>query len=764
MKRSSLTKFEWEKTWGRPGFALSVCALALINLFLLWYSSLPDESTAPLSAHKTFMTEIRDMTEQEKGSFLKSMKETLDGIDFVQNVLMARSISGQMGEALAGQMLEGSPGLFEKYRPLYESGSYLHFTDSFYQEKNLVDAWYDQWTKVNCYGAYLRSVQEKKEILGGIGIFSPREGENFSSRNILKSAQAYEKLSDAGVRWMPAKTLTSSMECLWTDILLLLAAFLFVGSMIFDEKKKHLFYVTRSTKRGILPSILGKLASLLLHCILVTLLLYGLNLAFYGLTAGLPDMNVPVQSVADYMESPFPITIGQFIFLSLFTKALALFAVSTVLTALCVQADSVMLPYGISGALCAAGWLLYLLFPAGTRFSALKYCNPAGIMRSELLYGAYLNFDLAGYPVSRTAAVWILILLLAGIGISTSLILFCKGQRLSLKPQTAAGRLRFRPHAGLFRYELYKIMITNRALAVLLAVLLPMGYDQLTEERRVSVREQYYQDFLLQLEGSLQPEKEAAILAENDRFLDAFHEIDKIDLLISQGRLTRSAGEEMKAKWYAVTAFYPSFQRIWAQYQRILEQGGHFIYDTGYLYLMGAYGEEASFPASLLLLSLCVSFAFGNSLAMEYRSGAWRLLGSAPRGKKRILLRKALLCTTAAAAICLILFLCRAAGIASVFPMGGMSFPVQDIPCCAGFPLRMSAGAFLLLMALSQALGLMLVSLGVLLLSGWRKDYVQTLFVSAVLFALPLTLKLLGFEPAGWFSVYPLYAWTALLF
>lgn len=760
----SLTKYEWEKTWGRPGFALSVFALVLINLFLLWYASLPDEYTAPLSAHRTFMAEIRSMTEPEKGDYLKSLKETLDGIDFVHNVLLARSISGEMGEALTSQMLETSPGRFEKYQPLYESGEYLHFTDSFYQEKALVDAWYDQWQKVDGYGAYLSSVQENKKILGGIGIFARQEKDSFSSRNILKSARAYEKLSDADIRWMPEKSLTSAMECLWTDLLLLLAAFLFVGSTVFEEKKKQLFYVTRSTRKGISQSVMAKLTALLFHCILTTLLLYGSNLAFFGLSAGFPDLSAPLQSVAGYMESPFSITIGQFLLLSLLTKALALFAVSAVLTALCIPADSVLLPYGTGGALCAASWLLYLFFPAGTRFSALKYCNPAGIMRTDTLYGAYLNFNLAGYPVSRTAVAWGLILLLSGAGVTLSFLLFKRGGALTLKPPGRGLRLGFRPHAGALRHELYKIMITNKGLWILLAFLLLMGYGQLTEKPRVSVKEQYYQELMFRLEGELEPEKEALVLAENSRFQKAFEEIDRVDQMVSEGWLAESAGDEFKSRWYAVTAFYPSFQRIWAQYQRILEQGGHFVYDTGYLYLMGAYAGDASFARNLLLLSLCVSFAFGNCMAMEYRNGAWRLLGAAPRGKNRIPLRKALLCGTAAAAMCLILFLCRMAGIASVLPMDGMGFPVQELSCCAGFPLRMPIAVFLLLAALSQAASLILVSWGVLLLSGWRRDYVQTLFFSAVLFALPLMLKLLGFAPAGWFSVYPLYAWTALLF
>ena len=43
--------------------------------------------------------------------------------------------------------------------------------------------------------------------------------------------------------------------------------------------------------------------------------------------------------------------------------------------------------------------------------------------------------------------------------------------------------------------------------------------------RRVPPKEQYYQDMMLCLEGSLTPEKEEIILTEKARFQEAFEQI-----------------------------------------------------------------------------------------------------------------------------------------------------------------------------------------------------------------------------------------------
>ena len=75
-----------------------------------------------------------------------------------------------------------------------------------------------------------------------------------------------------------SKALSVSMESIWTDLFLILSVFLFAGNLIFEEKEKKAFYITRSTKRGQFQSICAKLAALFVHCVAIAVLLYGCNL------------------------------------------------------------------------------------------------------------------------------------------------------------------------------------------------------------------------------------------------------------------------------------------------------------------------------------------------------------------------------------------------------------------------------------------------------------------------------------------------------
>ena len=113
-----------------------------------------------------------------------------------------------------------------------------------------------------------------------------------------------------------------ALESPITDLLLVLAVFLLIGSLISEEKEKGLFYITRATKNGIASCIAAKLAALLLHIMAVCLLLYGSNFIYAGVTTGLCDFTARLQSISAYLESSLSVTLSGYVVISLLTKVL----------------------------------------------------------------------------------------------------------------------------------------------------------------------------------------------------------------------------------------------------------------------------------------------------------------------------------------------------------------------------------------------------------------------------------------------------------
>lgn len=233
--------YELGKIWRKRSFLLSVGVLFLFHLFFMWYTSRPKEGTPPLVAYRAVWSEIAKMDEAEKGKYMEEIKKTIDGVCFVQNILSMQSFQNEFGGDLAKQELQSNPGVFEQYYDMYQSGGYLKFTASLYEEQAFINELYEEWQRVSGYGDYLREIQENKELLSEISIFGGQSSNSFSARNLEKSAGDYANLSDANIRFMPSKCITSAMEQIWTDLFLFLSVMLFVGGMITEEKEKNYF-------------------------------------------------------------------------------------------------------------------------------------------------------------------------------------------------------------------------------------------------------------------------------------------------------------------------------------------------------------------------------------------------------------------------------------------------------------------------------------------------------------------------------------------
>lgn len=755
-----LIPFELKKIWYRRSFALSICALLLIHVFLLVYTSLPDEGTPPLAGYKDLQSQWSEMSEDQKGEYITDLKEMLDGISFVRDILAMQSSGNEMGSMLAEQELRNHPGIFEAYYDLYESGGYLEFTESLEQEKALVDEVYEEWQKVAGYGDYLRDVRESRDNLGGISIFQRQDQYSYSARNLQKSAADYEVLDDSNICFASSKSITLAIEGIWQDFLVFLSVLLFVSGLITEEKGKKLFFITRSTRHGMSHSIGAKLAALFIHCVAVTVLFYSVSLVFFGQSAGWFDPWARLQSIAPYMESSLPVSILGYLLLVVFTKAMVMFCIGSLLVALCIWSGVVLIPFLTGIVIAGISMLFYVLIPAGSTFSVFKYLNPIGLMRTENLYGHYLNFNLLGYPVSRLTLSLVCMFLFSAFGILCSLRLFCRTRSLEVRKMRLPFVLPFRPHVNLMRHEGYKILITNHALFLVTAFAALLVIKSLDRTYIPSVGEQYYQNLMIQLEGTLDEEKETVILSEQARYDEAFQRIAQVDAMVNSGDISEDAADAMKLQANMTISFYPVFGRVKAQYQHIKEYGGSFVYDTGYLYFLGVW--EDVFSVDLLILSVGIILAVSGTVSMEYQTGVHALLGTTKAGKQRVMVRKIVICAGLAGLFALVPAVCRAIRIASVYPMSSFQAAIQNIPRFSDIAVPLPVWLFVLLFVLAQIAAAVFVTILTLVISLWRKSQMQTIFFALLILAVPLILKLFGFEFAKWFSLYPLYAWTGV--
>ncbi len=752
----SLIYFELKKIWNKKSFVFITCLLLIINIFFLWYTNLENEKRPSLSSYKMFQTEILNMSESEKEEYVKKLKKDIDGIYFVIDILNMQK--NEIGSSFVEQELNANPGVFETYYEIYKSGNYLHFTSSLEQEQIFINEIYNEQVKVSGYDDYLEGIKKDKGKLEGISIFNNQDESNFSTRNIKKSTKDYSELNSSNVKFIPSKTIVSTIENIGTDILLILITFLFIGNLITEEKEKKLFYVTRSTKYGVVHSIFAKIIALFIHCIIFSILLFSINYLFFGIFGGFNDLGIKLQSLAPYMESNFNGSILEYLIISILTKGIVVFEIGTIITAICIISDSMILPYMLGISFLGISWLFYKIIPAVSNLNIIKHLNIFGILKTENLYGSYLNFDFFEYPISRITFSWIMIVGLLGLGIFLCVKFFLKGKSLELKRSTKNFILKFKPHTSLFKHELYKILITNKGIIVILIFSLLICYNELQRRYSPSLQEQYYQNIMLKLEGKPTEEKTQLIKAEKSRFDEAFSKISEIDEQIAKGEINDTTGEAMKVKWYSITAFYPTFEKVLEQDKYVKENDGNYIYDTGYLYLFGVMDE--GILNDFIFLTLSIIFMFCNVMAIEYQNKAVNILQATNKGKKAIIKTKVKATIIIVLLFCILPFVCRFISVSSTFPINGFLLSAKDISIYHNLSSGILVIGLILLKIFIQVFSGIILAMLILTISAWKKNNVQTIFLGLLILFVPLVLVLLGFEYMRLFSLYPLYSYT----
>ncbi len=754
-----LTGFELSKIWRKKSFLLLMVLLVSVNLFFLWYLHLPGEAP-PLSSYRALQQELSGKTEAEKKVFLTRLHEEMEIYALVNEILLYQSRDDQFAQVMEQQLKSEHPDLLKEYGEAFRTGDYLRYTDSFEQEQALIDEAYAEMEKVSGYGDFLISVAEQRETMASISVFN-RGKKKFSSRNAEKELADYGAMEQARPSVMLSKSVRAAVELPVTDLLLYLSVFSFAGGLICEERSRKLFLVIRASARGRAATIGAKLAALAVHCIGATAVICGSSLVWCFAAAGMPELGAPLQSLAPYMESALRLSIGEFLLLGMVLKAAVIFVFGELLLLTAMACRQNFMSAMAGAAFLAVSGTVYALIPANSSVNWLKYLNFIGAMRVEALLGGYLNFDLLDCPVSRLFAVCAAVLTMALICGAVSILLFLQGTRLSAE-QSKGWRFRLfcpsaiRPHSSLFLHEGWKIMVLQHAAAVLLAFILLAGYQHLSQGYTLTPAEHYYQNLMVELEGPLTEEKEALVEGEQARYDAAFAEIERIEGLQADGKISEMTASSMTEPYYRETIFYPSFQRILAQYDWVKgEKDRVFVYDTGYLMLLGMGNDDGLLD--YLLLTACLILAFSSVFAMEYQNETWKLLSATALGAKRICRAKVRVCLAASALAAAAVFGFRTVQITRSCPLHQLWAAAENLSVYGDLGIRIPLILLLLAAALVQILVVWMLVLAVLYLSDRVKGQLPAMCLAALALAVPPVLCAMDLTFARWWSLLPLY-------
>lgn len=780
-----LIPFEAAKFWRKRNFCLVMALLFLVNLFFLWFFNQSDPYTPGLSDYKVLHRDLTEIGDEERYDWMKQRYEDIENYAVVDEILLYRSRGDDFAKQMEASLLKEHPGIFEEYYEKYLSGKYLRYTDTLGKEKALLEKVYGDFQKVHGYGDFLKEIEERKSELSGISIFAA-DTDSFSARNMEKEEEDYGKMAALSPLPQLSLPITAALELPVSDLLLYLAVIFFGGAMIYEEREKKLFLVTYATVRGRFCTISAKIGALALHCLFVTVCLYGSNFTWSAAAAGLPNLSAPLQSLASYMGSTLKLSIGGFLILNVVLKALVLFAFGALLLTAAIAFKQNFMSLFAGGLCLAVSALLYSVIPANGWNNWLKFLNFYGAMKTDQMLGGYLNLNFFGIPVSRVMAVLSFLFVMCLIGMASAVCLFVRGKNLSAAQRenpvvrlygkiraNLSRRLRsFRKASGLqidggslFSHESWKIFMMQRSIVILLLFTVFIGYQHISRPYEINGAESYYKDMMMELSGELTDEKEKLIHREQARYDKAFAEIERIEALIDSGKIDEQAGAAMMEPYHRETAFYPSFQRIVAQYQWICEnEDGRFVYDTGYLLLLGfSEGSASDALMDYILLVLCIILTFSCTFAMEYQAGVWNLLSATACGRQRIHKTKIGIALLTGVLLAVLVFGSSAVQVLIHCPMNQLTASTMCLSPYRSAGLDVPLWLWIGILLLMRILVVMALILIVLLISAKLKNQLMTMCLAGLLLVIPSLLYAMGLDFTRWWSLLPVYQFGTLV-
>lgn len=693
---------------------------------------------------------------------------------FLNGCLLYTETSGGMAGSSAYKKanvyLQGLPqeeraDVLESYQNALENGEWngeFLFSDDLLAEQLLVQEFGKRFRQIEGYPEYLQGIQDKA-AQQEISIF--QDTSEYTKRDLQASAEAFLPLTGKQLCFVNSDTFLHATEFQITDILVLAVLFYLVISMVVYEKEHGLFHLLRATKEGRGALIRSKMWVGAAASAVLSLFFWGENLGIAVWKYGVLELSAPLQSVYGYDGSALNISIGQYLLLFLVSKAAVYTVISFLILLLGMRARNTMGIY--LGAFLAAGFSVGC-YAVGvySGFHVLHYLNLIFLVEVFSSYRFYFNLNFFQYPIPVTVLFWGCMVLFGSLFWYLNWKTFAgdnftaeikRGWRL----RTGRGK---RPNVRVVSHEMYKLLVSNRGWMLICLLVALQGWMYGQKSTRLYLDEYYYKQYMDDMEGELDEQKEEFIRQEQEMFV-------QYETLLAEKQRAYEEKKISEAEMVAVTQLAAQKLEPRAAFERLLERTAYakahdlpLLYETGYLELFG-YGasgyrqdmQEAMFLVSVLIL-LLAPYCAG-----EYSQGMMKLVGSQYAGRRKTLLAKwsvGLLCSTV---VYFAVYIPRIVYIGKLYGYAGMGENIDTIPEMAGGFLHCPIWTYALLIYLVRFLMMCATMVLIMAVAVNRKNIIQAVSGLLAVLVLPMGLHMMGIRVADDCSLNAFYSVNRML-
>lgn len=631
----------------------------------------------------------------------------------------------------------------------------VFFTYECNSTQNITLAGEELQNYIDSYPDFLQSVKDNAVDVGILAALSDNTG--FTRDNIDKTLADYSRLDDIVVCGGENKGIVLYSNFALGDGILL-AIILVVLLQFAEEKKKGLSLLVRCAKNGRSRLILERVCILGITSLVASFLLMIVCMILSQVMCGRVDFNRPLQSIPEFSLCSFPITIGQYLVVTVLLKALAALVFGVLVLFLLVWLD-VIPSLLIGGAILFLESLLYTLILGTEKMAGFKLANIIALLRTEIFFKHYYNINLFGHAVGfLLVSVVVLSMVVLGL-IVFSVVCSSRcletGNRFAFLNRMQVWLCLRKPNLPLFFWEVRKVFIQQGGILILVAILYFAASFCLEYQYYYYIdtdREYYYKKY----EGTITQEKIDEMHIDYDDNMQIFlANTDKVAYLQKYDPESEEIIPLMQ------TCFNIS-QRLKALEGIMEEAAGAFEFtmETGVeTHLVKPDAYEMLFVSDVnttdknsMFILLGIIGIFSGIMACEKEANMTLWLNTLYKGRKNLFLTKLGILAVTAPILVLGVSWAQLYQVSDAVGFQNLDVIAQSIAIFREVPFPITIGAYLLLVYGLRILFAFLIGLVVMGISTLASNRVLCLFICLILLAIPMVLALSGivnmFSPA----------------
>lgn len=752
----ALIRMESYKLWHKRQFQGLVLIILLVNLGLLLYTQ--QNQTIPIHAYDKLQKELSTIPNDERYDWISTYDEKIQAFSVLQQIQNLQMQKPDNWENMIASLRFKYPGIEDTYGEAFlQEQSY--YTGSLEQEAVFMRKIQKEMDTLHDIPARQKEIQDKADSIRSVSIFSKEH--SFSSKNITKTADDFQKMEDVPITYQLEKGLHEALSFPITSFFIIVMMLSIAASMIIDEKSRNLFSIVRSCKNGKSKTIMAKCFVMVSSIGLFSTILTVSNLCVMNQLCNLGDLNASLISLASYAEYTYPITILQYLFLFLVTKWIAASCIGTLMLLISIISRHKITCF--TGILAFLGFQLicYTMIPDNSTLTIGKYLNFISFLQTDVLFRTYLNLNIAGHAVSLQNASALCLLVFLVIFLIGSCILYSKKQNLQIEawklPQSIA---RFLPDSKrilpyLWIQESFQLFIIQKGLLFLLCFFCLQSYTYHNKYLYVSQDEKSWMQYMNVLEGKPNKEKDEFLDAQQKTYDDLHVQLDEINQKYENHQITRPQKEQMESIVTSQLYGEPFFQKLHSQYNEI-KQKEHREMITPFGYELLLFQDSMTLvPAILALLFLLLSLS--NIQCVSYQNSMNRVLYATPKGRSSLLFHKLAIALFCGIIYSILAFAFDFALVYQTYGFPSLQASIISMNQFAHMPAIISISGFLCLNYFIRLFAIESSICVLFALSAACKHQLHVLFLLCLVVIIPLLLPLMGIHYLDAFSLYPLF-------